>query len=181
MIAANAVTSGKILDGAVTSADIRDTTVTTADVKDDAITSVKILDGAVTSTDNRDTTVNTAELKDGAVTSVKILDAGVTTADIADTNVTMAKIARAGAATGQVVKWTGSAWAPGQDNTGGGSQGGEDPVGQRVGPFGADGSEGLGEGAAGRPTLGQPSGEAGEVVACPGGRGGGGLGQSLPG
>ena len=46
---------------------------------------------------------------------------GVTAAMIRDTNVTMAKLARAGATTGQVVKWTGSAWAPGQDNTGGGS------------------------------------------------------------
>ncbi len=117
---ANSVTGAMIADGQVSSADIRDTTVNTADVKDNAITSAKILDGAITSADIRDTTVNTAELKDGAVTSAKILDAAVTTADIGDTAVTMAKIAQAGATTGQVVKWTGSAWAPGQDNAGGG-------------------------------------------------------------
>jgi len=56
-----------------------------------------------------------------AVTSSMIVNGAVLTAEIGDTAVTMAKIAQAGATTGQVVKWTGSAWAPGQDNTGGGS------------------------------------------------------------
>lgn len=32
----------------------------------------------------------------------------------------LAKIAQSGASTGQVVKWNGSAWAPANDNTGGG-------------------------------------------------------------
>ena len=45
----------------------------------------------------------------------------VSTSMIRDTNVTMGKIAQTGATTGQVVKWNGSAWAPGPDNTGGGS------------------------------------------------------------
>jgi hypothetical protein len=100
-IAADAVSSGNIVDGSITSADIRDTTVNTADVKDDAITSVKILDGAVTSADIRDTTVNTGDLKDAAVT--------------------MPKLDQAGAETGQVIKWTGSAWAPRNDSIGGGA------------------------------------------------------------
>jgi uncharacterized protein YjbI with pentapeptide repeats len=95
---ANSVTSAMITDGNVTSADIRDTTVNTADLKDDAVTSVKILDGAVASVDIRDTTVNTADLKDAAVT--------------------MPKLNQAGAGAGQVIKWTGSAWAPGNDSTG---------------------------------------------------------------
>ena len=43
----------------------------------------------------------------------------VATDEIADAAVTMPKIARAGATTGQVVKWNGIAWAPGPDNTGG--------------------------------------------------------------
>lgn len=50
----------------------------------------------------------------GAINTIKILDAAVT----------MAKIAQAGATTGQVIKWNGSAWAPGTD--GGGSGGGPD-------------------------------------------------------
>ena len=100
-IASDAVASGNIVDGSVTSADIRDTTVNTAELKDDAVTSAKILDGGVTSADIRDTTVNTGELKDAAVT--------------------MAKLNQAGAGTGQVIKWTGSAWAPRNDSLGGGS------------------------------------------------------------
>jgi len=98
-IAANAVSSGNIADGSVTSSDIRDTTITTAKLKDDAVTSAKILDGTVTSADIRDTTVNTSDLKDAAVT--------------------MPKLNQAGAASGQVIKWTGSAWAPRNDSVGG--------------------------------------------------------------
>ncbi len=56
-----------------------------------------------------------------AVTSSMIQSGAVTVPDIADTNVTMAKIAQAGAETGEVIKWTGSVWEPGPDNTGGGS------------------------------------------------------------
>jgi hypothetical protein len=56
-----------------------------------------------------------------AVTGAMLVDGTVLTADVGDTVMTMAKLARAGATTGQVVKWTGSAWAPGADNTGGGS------------------------------------------------------------
>jgi hypothetical protein len=56
-----------------------------------------------------------------SVTGAMLVDGTVLTADVGDTAVTMAKIAQAGATTGQVVKWTGSAWAPGPDNTGGGS------------------------------------------------------------
>jgi len=53
-----------------------------------------------------------------SVTSAMIVNGTIAAADIADTNVTMAKIARAGAATGQVMKWTGSAWAPRNDSLG---------------------------------------------------------------
>lgn len=55
-----------------------------------------------------------------AVTSAKIQDGQVQTADIADANVTMAKINQSGATTGQVIKWTGSAWAPRNDSVGSG-------------------------------------------------------------
>ncbi len=98
---ANSVTGAMIVDGTVSSTDIRDTTVNTADLKDNAVTSLKILDGGVTAADIRDTTVNTADLKDASVT--------------------MTKINQAGAATGQVIKWTGSAWAPRNDSIGSGT------------------------------------------------------------
>jgi hypothetical protein len=98
---ANSVTGAMITDGQVSSADIRDTTVNTAELKDGAVTSAKILDANVTSADIRDTTVNTAKLKDAAVTAPKLNQMGATT--------------------NQVLKWTGSAWAPRNDSIGGGS------------------------------------------------------------
>jgi uncharacterized protein YjbI with pentapeptide repeats len=110
---ANSVTGAMIVDGQVGSVDIRDTTITSAKLKDDAVTSAKVLDGAITAADIRDTTVNTADLKDAAVTTAKV----------ADGNVTMAKLAQAGAGTGQVIKWNGSAWAPGNDSVGTGGGG----------------------------------------------------------
>ena len=66
-----------------------------------SVTGAMITDGNVSSADIRDTTVNTADIKNAAVT--------------------MAKIAQAGATAGQVVKWTGSAWAPGNDSIGAGT------------------------------------------------------------
>jgi len=45
----------------------------------------------------------------------------VTSGMIQNDAVTMAKIDQAGATTGQVIKWDGADWAPGPDNTGGGS------------------------------------------------------------
>jgi hypothetical protein len=63
-----------------------------------SVTSAMVVDGQVSSIDIRDTTVNTADLRDGAVT--------------------MAKLNQAGAASGQVIKWTGSAWAPRGDSLG---------------------------------------------------------------
>jgi hypothetical protein len=50
---------------------------------------------------------------DNAVTSAKILNG----------NVTMPKIAQAGATSGQVLKWDGSAWAPANDTVGGSGAG----------------------------------------------------------
>jgi len=44
----------------------------------------------------------------------------IVAAMVVDTNVTMAKLQRAGAITGQVIKWNGSGWAPGNDSIGGG-------------------------------------------------------------
>jgi hypothetical protein len=40
----------------------------------------------------------------------------ISTGMVTDTNITMVKIQRAGATTGQVLKWTGSAWAPRNDS-----------------------------------------------------------------
>jgi len=78
-------------------------------------------------------------IPDGGNCSLEVVVAGVTispkvplvsvpytyaaekAATVDDGAITMPKINQSGAATGEVIKWTGSAWAPGPDNTGGGS------------------------------------------------------------
>lgn len=48
-------------------------------------------------------------------TAFSVVDNAITTPKILDTAVTMAKIAHAGAASGQVIKWSGASWQPGSD------------------------------------------------------------------
>ncbi len=67
-----------------------------------------IATGAVTSTKLANSAVNTININNGAVTDAKITD------------VAPGKITQAGATSGQILKWNGSAWAPAADNVGGG-------------------------------------------------------------
>ena len=70
---------------------------------------------------------------DNSVTSAKVADATIAAADLAANSVTTEKInagavtgpkiAQAGATSGQVLKWSGTTWAPATDATGGGSGG----------------------------------------------------------
>jgi len=110
VIATNAVTTSKIADGAVSN----------AKVADNAITSMKILDG----------TISSADLANNAVTSEKITNESVTTNKLANTAVTGEKIAPMGASNGQVLKWNGSVWSPGDDLQG---TGGSNPTGPASG------------------------------------------------
>lgn len=73
VIAANAVTTAKILDANVTTAKIADLNVTTAKIQDANVTALKIADLNVT----------TAKINDLAVTTAKIADNGVTNAKLA--------------------------------------------------------------------------------------------------
>lgn len=57
--------------------------------------------------------ITTIKIANSAVDSSKIAAAAVRTSDIGDGQVTMVKIAQSGATTDQVIKWNGSAWAPG--------------------------------------------------------------------
>ncbi len=57
--------------------------------------------------------VTATEIATGAVTSAKIFDNTIQAIDLSSMGAT---------ASGQVLKWNGSAWAPGTDNTGGSSQ-----------------------------------------------------------
>jgi hypothetical protein len=94
-----------------------------------AISTTKLADNAVTSIKIADGTIANGDLADGSVNSVKISDGGVATADIADgaitdvkvTSVAPGKLTQSGAATGQVLKWNGTAWVPQADNNAGGT------------------------------------------------------------
>ena len=92
-IAANAVTTSKILDANVTTAKIADANVTAAKLATDSVETAKIKDANVTAAKLATDAVETAKIKDANVTTAKILDANVTTAKIADANVTAAKLA----------------------------------------------------------------------------------------
>ncbi|MBX2967686.1 MAG: hypothetical protein KF845_16210 [Cyclobacteriaceae bacterium] len=96
-VANNAITSAKILDG----------TIATADIANNAITSAKIADGTIVTADLANNSVNTAQIVNSAVTDAKIA------------NVAPGKITQAGATTGQVLKWNGTAWVPQNETTGG--------------------------------------------------------------
>jgi len=79
-----------------------------AEITDNAVGTSKITDGAVT----------TAKIADNAVTTGKIADNAVSTAKLANASVTAAKLNDMGAVSGQVLKWTGTVWAPAQDALG---------------------------------------------------------------
>lgn len=64
--------------------------------------------------------VTTIKIANSAVDSNKIAANAVRTSDIGNAQVTMPKIAQSGAASGQVIKWNGSAWAPAADDVGAG-------------------------------------------------------------
>jgi hypothetical protein len=81
-IAADAVTTAKIVDSNVTTAKIADNAVTTVKIADSNVTTAKIAADAVT----------TAKILDGNITTAKLTDNAVTTAKILDDNVTYAKI-----------------------------------------------------------------------------------------
>ncbi len=95
VIAANAVTSAKILDGTIVDADVSPTaaivysklslvnSIQNADIVANAITTSKVANGTVT----------TSKLADSAVSGLKLLTSAVNTAHIADGAVTSAKIA----------------------------------------------------------------------------------------
>lgn len=77
-------------------------------IPDGAISSLKIADGAVTAVDISDGTVGNADLAANSVSGSKIADAAITSADLADNAVTVAKISSSGAATNQVLQYSGS-------------------------------------------------------------------------
>ncbi|MBS4015886.1 MAG: hypothetical protein KGZ86_05580 [Candidatus Latescibacteria bacterium] len=89
----------------------------TTEIVDGAVTNVKLAANAVTSDKIQDGTIQLADL--AFTPATRPLSPGVATSEIADGAVTMPKINQSGATAGQVLKWTGSAWAPRADSAGG--------------------------------------------------------------
>jgi hypothetical protein len=115
-IAANAVTSAKILDSQVAAADLANNAVTTVKINDLAVSTAKIADGAVT------------QVKIG--TGVTLPPSGTAGGDLASSypNPTVdgiqgRAVATTAPASGQVLKWSGTNWAPALDESGGSPSG----------------------------------------------------------
>jgi hypothetical protein len=112
------------LTGAIVNADVSNTaaigysklnltnSIVAGDITSGAVTGPKIGTDAVTTSKIADNTIQSSDLKDGDVQAIDLATNSVTTIKITDGNVTMAKLAQDGATSGQVIKWTGSAWSP---------------------------------------------------------------------
>jgi len=114
--------------GPTVTVNVKSSGITTTQLADNAVTSGKISDGTVSTIDLALASVTNDRIADNAVTASKIADGSIVSADIADAAVTMPKINQSGAMVGQVMKWTGTAWAPASDSAGGppsGSAGGD--------------------------------------------------------
>ncbi|MEQ1746901.1 MAG: tail fiber domain-containing protein [Saprospiraceae bacterium] len=106
------------VSGPYSNLQIKPNAVGNPEIADNAVGTSKITDGAVTTAKMADGAVNTAKLADNAVSTAKIADNAVSTAKLANGSVTAAKLNDMGASSGQVLKWTGTAWAPAQDALG---------------------------------------------------------------
>ncbi len=114
VVATNAITSAKILDGTIVNADINTAaaidyaklnlinSVQNADIVANAITTSKVANGTVT----------TSKMADSAISGLKLLSYAVQTKHISDGAVTTAKINPAGANSGDILTYNGStvAW-----------------------------------------------------------------------
>jgi hypothetical protein len=93
MLAADSVTTAKILNANVTAAKLASDSVETAKIVDANVTAAKLAADSVTTAKITDSNVTAAKLAADSVTTVKILDANVTEAKLASNSVTNAKIA----------------------------------------------------------------------------------------
>ncbi|WP_339785749.1 hypothetical protein [uncultured Imperialibacter sp.] len=91
----NTVSSAEVVDGSIAFSDLN----------------TAVVDGVTLASNG-----SSFEVRDNGVTTAKLVNGSVTDAKVSD--VAPAKITQSGATIGQVLKWTGSAWAPATDVTG---------------------------------------------------------------
>ncbi len=118
MVADNGITSLKILDGTIANGDLADNAVTSQKITNGTVTAADLADHAVTTQKLQDLSVSSVKIQTGAVYSGNLANMAVISDKIANDAVTGEKIARAGAASGQVLKYNGTTWAPGNDEAG---------------------------------------------------------------
>jgi hypothetical protein len=102
MLAADSVTTAKILDANVTAAKLATDSVETAKIKDANVTAAKLAADSVETAKIVDSNVTAAKLAADSVTTAKILDANVTEAKLASNSVTNAKIADSAVNTAEI-------------------------------------------------------------------------------
>jgi len=117
-LAAAAVTSAKIDTSAVTTEKLDDEAVTTEKIYANAVTTEKIHVDAVTVDKIATAAVSTAKIDTSAVTTEKLDLGAVTSEKIGDGTIQFADIGPNSAAPGEVMKWTGTAWAARTDSVG---------------------------------------------------------------
>lgn len=121
-LAALAVTGAKIADGTITGDKIDTDTIAAINIAPNAVGASEIVDGSVGTAELATAAVTAIKIAAGAVGTTEIAAGGVGTtniallavasARIADGAVTAAKLNQMGATTGQLIGWSGTAWAP---------------------------------------------------------------------
>lgn len=109
--------NGAFVDGPLTGNGLN---ATPLDVLNLGITEQYIGAAAVTSSKIRDTTIVTQDIKDAAITAGKIAANAIDSSKVCAGCISITDLGQHGAASGQVLKWNGTQWAPAADASGSG-------------------------------------------------------------
>jgi len=118
--------------------------ITENHIASEAVTTNEIKDWTITSTDLAVNSIVTNRITNEAVTEEKIAPDAVTTDKIADGTISTADLGQNGAGNGQILKWSGTAWAAANDETGSSASSGWTDNGTAVVTIGTNDSVGIG-------------------------------------